>query len=213
MRRATSKRAHSRSSGVRQNIYCAPPCVEDTPENERQKVLFVSRNEALGIFFAKWCLGRLRTCMTPKSAWKCIERLYIVSAASGDTEISKCSFDACKSKIACSSIPANEAERIKFALVIVDEAHNVYRKTSAKRDSGVGADVLSKKNATRDIIRSCLSKDITPNGDGQLVLLSDASQSSDECDFPDVADMKISICGSVEMHGAHYARRNGVSDG
>ena len=132
----------------------------------------------------------------------------IISAASGDTEISQCSYDACKSKIACSSIPADEVERIKFALVIVDEAHNVYRKTPVRRDSGMGAHALSKKSAARDIIRSCMSKDITPNGDGQLVLLSDASQSSDECDFPNVADMKdnylreVSRCTERIMLGA-----------
>ena len=167
-------------------------------------VLFVSRNEALGFFFAKWCLGRLRTQMTPKSAWERIERLFIVSTASGKTAISKCAFDASKSRISCSEIEND----VTFALIIVDEAHNVYRTTSARRLTLARTQSLKKKNDTRALLEPILENKTAADSAAQVMLLSDASQSSADCVFPEIAGMQdynlvnVSRCTQRIMLGA-----------
>ena len=142
--------------------------------------------------------------MTPKRAWERIERLFIISTASGKTAISKCAFDASKSRISCSK---NESSS-SFALIIVDEAHNVYRTTSARRLTVARTQSLKKKNDTRALLEPFFESKTAADSGAQVMLLSDASQSNAACIFPEIAGMQehklvnVSRCTQRIMLGA-----------
>ena len=126
---------------------------------EGRSVLFVSRNKALGLFFAKWCFGRLFVAQRPSKARKSLQNLFIAFTLDGEGSIFKCSYGFDSESIQLDA--AGNSAKKNFAFVILDEMHNVCSKTSPAMNEAVKQIMLERKRA------------------GSVMIISDESQGFD----------------------------------